>query len=295
MQEPIGASELIITDKGRVYHLDMHPDDLGDIVITVGDPDRVPLVSRYFDRVNVKRAHREFISHSGVLAGKTITVLSTGIGPDNIDIALNELDALANIDFDTRLPKEHHRTLTIIRLGTSGSLQASIPVDALVASTFGIGLDNMLHYYRHTYNAEENYLLGAFLQHTGLGGNTPVQPYIAEGSIGLLNYFTNAEFFRGITVTCPGFFGPQGRVLRLPLAFPDLIDKLASFSNGPHFVSNFEMETSAIYGLGKLMGHHCLSVNTIIANRQNKTFTSNGEAAVDNMIVKSLEIIANIK
>lgn len=288
----IGESELIITPSGCVYHLDVHPDEIAHTIITVGDPGRVPEVSKHFDRVETRKAHREFVTHTGYIGHKRISVVSSGIGPDNIDITLNELDALVNIDFQTRLPKEQHQSLNIIRLGTSGSLQEDIPVDSLVASSFGIGLDNLLHYYRFENNADELFILNAFGQHTHLSGN-PIQPYIAEGSIRLRNHFTEG-YHHGITVTCPGFYAPQGRKLRLPLAFPTLVDTLSTFESGQHRITNFEMETSAIYGLGKLMGHHCLSVNTIVANRQAKTFSKDAAAAVEHMIQKSLEIIAAI-
>lgn len=288
----IGESELIINPKGCIYHLDVHPDEIAHTIITVGDPGRVPEVSKHFDKIEYKKAHREFVTHTGYIGSKRISVVSSGIGPDNIDITLNELDALVNIDFQTRLPKDVHQSLNIIRLGTSGSLQEDIPVDSLVASSFGIGLDNLLHYYRFDNNADELFLLNAFCQHTHLNGN-PIQPYIAEGSIRLRNYFTD-DYVHGITITCPGFYAPQGRKLRLPLAFPTLVDTLSTFENGQHRITNFEMETSAIYGLGKLMGHHCLSVNTIVANRQSKTFSKNAASAVENMIRRSLEIIAGI-
>ncbi|WP_118952614.1 nucleoside phosphorylase [Taibaiella helva] len=288
----IGNSELIITPSGCIYHLDVHPDEIADTVITVGDPGRVPEVSKYFDRIEHRKAHREFVTHTGYIGSKRLSVVSSGIGPDNIDITLNELDTLVNIDFTTRTPKEHPRSLTIIRMGTSGSLQEDLPVDSLVASTFGIGLDNLLHYYRFENNAEEAYVLNDFQNHTLLGGN-PIQPYVAEGSVRLLNHFSEG-YTHGITVTCPGFYAPQGRRLRLPLAFPNLVDTLSTFRSGMHRITNFEMETSAIYGLGKLMGHHCLSINTIVANRQARTFSENAPGAIDHMIRKSLEILAGI-
>jgi len=288
----IGNSELIITPSGCIYHLDVHPDEIADTVITVGDPGRVPEVSKYFDRIEHRKAHREFVTHTGYIGSKRLSVVSSGIGPDNIDITLNELDALVNIDFTTRTPKDNPRSLNIIRMGTSGSLQEDLPVDSLVASTFGIGLDNLLHYYRFENNAEEAYVLNDFQNHTLLGGN-PIQPYVAEGSVRLLNHFSEG-YTHGITVTCPGFYAPQGRRLRLPLAFPNLVDTLSTFRSGMHRITNFEMETSAIYGLGKLMGHHCLSINTIVANRQARTFSENAPGAIDHMIRKSLEILAGI-
>lgn len=288
----IGASELILTDRGTIYHLDLAPEQLADTVITVGDPNRVSAVSQHFDAIEHKAAHREFVTHTGYIGSKRISVVSTGIGPDNIDIVLNELDALVNIDFPTRSIKEVKKSLSIIRLGTSGALQFDIPVDSLVVSSFGIGLDNLMHYYQHSDNPDEAYILNDFIRHASLNGK-PVWPYIAEGSIRLRNHFADG-YIHGITVTCPGFYGPQGRVLRGPVAFPNLIDALGTFSSRQHRVTNFEMETAAIYGLGKMLGHHCLSISTIVANRVQQTFSDDGAAAVDRMIRKSLAIIAGI-
>lgn len=288
---PIGASELIITDKGCIYHLDVHPEEIANTIITVGDPGRVAMISRYFDRVEHKKEHREFITHTGYIGNKRLSVVSTGIGPDNIDITLNELDALVNVDFTSRLPKEHHTTLEIVRMGTSGALQADIAVDSLVVSTFGIGLDNLLHYYHYTENAEVAFIKDAFVKHSRLQ-TSPIKPYMAEGSIHLLNKFPAREgYIHGITVTCPGFYAPQGRQIRMAPALPHLVDSLSSFRSGDHRVTNFEMETSAIYGLGRIMGHHCLSINTIIANRQTKEFTRDGARSVTQMIEKSLELL----
>jgi uridine phosphorylase len=284
----IAESELIINDRGAVYHLNLKPDELGDTIITVGDPDRVPLVSRYFDSVEVQQQHREFVSHTGWLGKKRITVVSTGIGPDNIDIVLNELDALVNIDFSTRTINEKLRSLDIIRIGTSGSLQADIPVDSYVTSTHGLGLDNLLHYYRLEHNEEEKALLHSFTTLTQMS-----QPYITNASPSLLKHFT-APFHQGITVTCPGFYGPQGRVLRLGIRNPALIDSLTQFAFGQYRITNFEMETSAIYGLGKLLGHHCVSLSAIVANRIMKEFSKDSALLMDNLIKRSLEIISNI-
>ncbi len=287
----IAESELIITNRGSIYHVDLTPDELADTVITVGDPDRVTAISKYFDSIEVKRQHREFISHTGYVGKKRITVISTGIGPDNIDIVINELDALKNIDFTTRTIKPQLSSLNIIRLGTSGSLQADIPVDSLVAGTHGLGLDNLLNFYRLESNIEEQEILGEFIAHTQLSGK--IQPYIASGSSHILKHFVNG-FHHGITVTCPGFYGPQGRILRLGISHPSLVDSLTSFRFGNHRISNFEMETSAIYGLGKLLGHHCLSVNVIVANRVRKEFSKDGTAAVEMMIKNCLGIIEHI-
>src|SRR5215471_8622889 len=283
----IEESELIINKRGAIYHLDVRPEELASTVITVGDPDRVGRVSQYFDSIEFKNQHREFITHTGYIGKKRISVLSTGIGPDNIDIVLNELDALVNIDLDSRTIKKEITSLTIIRLGTSGSLQADIPVDSLVASTHGLGIDNLLNYYIHANNEEEKSLIHHFVAHTQIAGSFS-QPYIASASAHLLKYFVTG-FHHGITVTCPGFYGPQGRVLRLGLTNPQLIDRLTQFCYGTHRITNFEMETSAIYGLGKILGHQCLSINVIVANRVNKTFTKDSKTAIENLIMNSLE------
>ena len=287
----IAESELIINNRGAIYHVDLCPDELADTIITVGDPDRVKVISQFFDKIEVERQHREFVSCTGYVGKKRITVISTGIGPDNIDIVLNELDALKNIDFTTRTIKEQHSPLTIIRLGTSGSLQADIPVDSLVAGTHGLGLDNLMHYYRLTNNEEELQLLQHFITHTQLNGN--IQPYVSSASASVLKHFVEG-FHHGITVTCPGFYGPQGRVLRLGLSHPTLVDSLTSFRMGNHWISNFEMETSAIYGLSRLLGHSCLSINVIVANRVRKEFSKDGGAAVEHLIKTCLGIIENI-
>ena len=287
----IAESELIINDRGAVYHLDLRPEELGDTVVTVGDPDRVAEVSKYFDRVEVKRQHREFISHTGLVGKKRITVLSSGIGPDNIDIVLNELDALVNIDFSSREIKKELKSLNIVRLGTSGSLQADIPVDSFVASTHGLGVDNLLNFYRLDHNDEEQQLLHSFITHTQIHSQTG-HPYISSCAASLIKHFVT-DFHQGITVTCPGFYGPQGRVLRLGIRNPNLINRLTDFRFGQHRISNFEMETSAIYGLGKLLGHNCLALNAIVANRVKQEFSKDGKAAVENLIKKFIEQFAD--
>ena len=283
----IPESELILNDRGAVYHLDLRPEELADTVITVGDPERVERVSALVDSVDVKRAHREFVTHTGLLAGKRITVLSTGIGPDNIDIVLNELDALVNIDFDSREIRPQHRSLDIVRIGTSGSLQSDVPVDSFVASTHGIGLDNLLHFYRSGQNEEERQIRHAFATYTQLDGQG-AGPYVYGGSAAWLRRFA-VDCHHGITVTCPGFYGPQGRVLRLGLAHPELNDMLTGFSFGSHRITNFEMETSAIYGLCRLLGHRALSLSAIVANRVEKRFSADAGATVDRLIRLALE------
>ena len=290
--QAIGASELIINDRGAIYHLNVRPEEIADTIITVGDPERVASVSKYFDRVEHTLAHREFITHTGYIGQKRISVLSTGIGPDNIDIALNEIDALANINFDTRIINDQKKSVSIIRMGTCGSLQGEVGVNELVAGTHGLGIDNLLHFYEKQNNEEEKAILAAFDEHTKISAHK-IQPYIATASAGLLKHFTEG-YSHGITVTCPGFYGPQGRILRLPLKMPNLVDQMTSFKYGQHRIANFEMETSAIYGLCNLLGHQCLSINVIIANRVKKEYSKDMGKAVDHMIQKSLGIIAGI-
>ncbi len=292
MINKIEASELIINSRGAIYHLNLRPEELASTIVTVGDPDRVREVSKHFDKVEFSLQHREFITHTGYIGNKRISVVSTGIGPDNIDIVLNELDALVNINFETRMVKNELEQLTIIRVGTSGSLQADIPVDSFVSSTHGLGLDNLLNYYQHSNNEEERALIQQFISHTQMEAGFS-QPYICSASTAVMKHFVEG-FHHGITVTCPGFYGPQGRVLRLGLTNPNLIDRLTQFYYGNHRITNFEMETSAIYGLGKLLGHQCLSLNAIVANRISKTFSKDGNAAVGNLIQKALSIIESL-
>ena len=285
----IAESELIINDRGAVYHLDVMPDELANNIITVGDPDRVKEVSKYFDHIEVQKQHREFVTHTGTLNNKRISVVSTGIGPDNIDIVLNELDALVNIDFESRTINTDLKKLNIIRIGTSGSLQADIPVDSFVASTHGLGIDNLMNFYLHDNNEEEKQLLHAFVTQTQL--HSRLSPYIAGASMSLIRHFVEG-YHQGITVTCPGFYSPQGRVLRLGIAYPQLIDRLTQFEFGQHRITNFEMETSAIYGLGKALHHQCLSLSAIVANRVHQTFSADSGALIEKLIRRSLEIIS---
>jgi uridine phosphorylase len=287
----IAESELIINSRGAVYHLDLRPEEIAGTIVTVGDPDRVKEISKYFDSVEVKAQHREFITHTGYIGKKRLTILSSGIGPDNIDIVINELDALANINFETREIKSKLTALNIIRVGTSGSLQADIPVDSFVASTHGLGVDNLLNFYRLEQNEQEKQLLQSFVTHTQMHGQMS-HPYISGAAASLIKHFVT-DFHQGITVTCPGFYGPQGRILRLGIRNPDLINRLTDFRFGQHRITNFEMETSAIYGLGKLLGHNCLAVNAIVANRIKKEFSKDGKAAVENLIIKFIEIFSD--
>src|SRR6476620_11538593 len=287
----IAESELIINSRGAVYHLNLRPEELAHNIITVGDPDRVNLVSQYFDSIESKFQHREFISHTGFVGKKKVTVISSGIGPDNIDIVMNELDALVNIDFETREIKKQLGSINVIRIGTSGSLQPDVPVDSFVASTHGLGVDNLLNFYRHEQNDEEKQLIHSFVTHTQVHGQMSY-PYVSSAAASLIKHF-GRDFHHGITVTCPGFYGPQGRVLRLGIRNPDLINRLTDFRFGQHRITNFEMETSAIYGLGKLLGHSCLAINAIVANRVLKQFSKDGKAAVEKLIIKFMEIFSD--
>jgi uridine phosphorylase len=288
----IAESELILNKRGAIYHLDLLPEELAPLIVTVGDPERVREVSRHFDRFEHKSQQREFVTHTGYLGKKRISVISTGIGTDNIDIVLNELDALVNIDFNTRTVKNEIAHLQIIRIGTSGSLQEDIPVDSFVASTHGLGIDNLLNFYRHDNNEEEKQLVHAFVTQTQLH-NQFSHPYISSCSAALIKHFVK-DYHQGMTVTCPGFYGPQGRILRLGLSSPHLIERLTYFNFGHYRVTNFEMETAGIYGLGRLLGHQCLSLSAIVANRISKTFSKDGPAAVEKLIKQTLEVISSI-
>lgn len=283
----IEESELIINKRGAVYHVDLRPEELAETIITVGDPFRVEKVSRYFDVIEHRSHHREFITHTGTLGGKRISVISTGIGPDNIDIVFNELDALVNIDFETRMVKDSKTRLSIIRIGTSGSLQGDIPVDSFVASTHGLGLDNLMHFYPIKYNDEELEMVRSFMEQTQLTSGLS-SPYVTSASPILLAQFSGG-CHAGITVTCPGFYAPQGRNLRMGLSMPHLNHQLTAFRFGNNRITNFEMETSAMYGLAKGLGHQCLSMNAIVANRIAREFSKDADAAVDRLIRKVLE------
>jgi len=290
--QAIEESEFILNKRGAVYHLNLRPEELASTVLTVGDPDRVGKVSQCFDAIEHQVQHREFVTHTGRIGKKRLSVVSTGIGTDNIDIVLNELDALVNIDLTTRTIKPQLSSLTIIRIGTTGALQKDIAVDAWIASTHGLGIDNLLNFYRHEENSEEKELLQSFSTQTQLHHRL-AHPYISGGSAALLRHFTDG-FHQGITVTCPGFYGPQGRVLRLGLSQPELIDRLTDFTYGRHRITNFEMETAGIYGLGKILGHSCLSLSAVVANRVSRQFSRDGDAAIDGLIRRTLSIVEGL-
>ncbi len=292
----LAPSELILNPDGSVYHLGLRPEHLGDIVLVVGDPGRVERISGRFERIEHRSQNREFIAHTGVLHNRRITALATGIGPDNIDIVMNELDALVNIDLTTRRPKAATKSLTIVRLGTCGSLQEHIPVDQFVVGHSALGLDAMMHYYAHESSDAETRLLNAFLQHTEWPENLPL-PYIATGDAALVANL-GPDNHVGITATAGGFYAPQGRQLRAIPAVDELNDRLTTFRYpvapplGELRIANYEMETSALYGLSGILGHRACTVCTVVANRLRKEYSKDHHAAVERMIDMVLERVA---
>lgn len=287
----IAESELILNPDGSIYHLHLLPEELADTVITVGDPDRVAMVSAHFDTVEVRKQHREFHTHTGTYKGKRISVISTGIGPDNIDIVLNELDALVNIDLPNRSVKKELQSLDIIRVGTSGGLQPEIVIDSMVSATVGIGFDNLLHFYGGDKEFLDREFSRAFAAHTNWNPEN-AQPYVVHASSKLIAKFSSEEIIPGITTTNVGFYGPQGRILRLPLHDPEMNNKIASFEYGGKRITNLEMETAAIYGMSRMLGHNALSLNIILANRANGTFSDQPHAAIEKLIRKTLDILS---
>ena len=283
----IKESELILNPDGSVYHLNLKPEHISDTILFVGDQNRVKEVTKYFDTIEFSIQNREFKTQTGTYKGKRITVISTGIGPDNIDIVINELDALVNIDLNTREIKPVHTSLTIIRVGTSGSLQEDIPVDSFVLSTHGLDLNGMMHSYQID-KITNPILENEFIKTTNWSSHK-ARPIIIENDKSLEEKMESEFTYKGITATAGGFYGPQGRVLRLPIEDPNLNKKIDSFSSNGHRISNLEMETSAIYGLSKLLGHRALSLNAIIANRVNGTFSNDPELVVDQLIKYTLE------
>ncbi len=288
--ENILASELILTPEGKIYHLDLAPSQLAETVITVGDPGRVKMVSKYFDTIETTAEHREFKTHTGTYKGKRISVVSTGIGPDNIDIVFNELDALVNIDFEKRTEKSKKTSLDIIRIGTSGGLTPEIEVDSFLISKLAIGLDNVMHYYAKTDKIFIREFAQAFINHTDWNPDNSV-PYVVKADKTLLKKLSSEKTIEGCTITNVGFYGPQGRVLRAQLQDQGLNEKLKSFEYKNHKITNLEMETATMYGLGRLLGHRTLSMNAIIANRASGTFSKDTKATVDALIRYTLEKI----
>lgn len=268
------------------------PKDIAHTIITVGDPDRVSTITKHFDTIEVSKHKREFKTETGLYKGKRLTVISTGIGTDNIDIVFNELDALVNIDFKTRTIKDELTQLNIIRIGTSGAIQESIPLDSFLVSEMGIGFDNLLHFYK-TSSFLNSELSEAFVKHTQWSTSNS-RPYVVNGDKTLLNLFTGENFRKGITATNVGFYGPQGRKLRLALQDDSLNSKLESFKYNNQLITNLEMETSGIYGLAKLLGHRAISLNAIIANRANGTFSQKPKETVALLIEKTLNKLVTL-
>jgi len=283
----IAESELIINPDGSIYHLHLRPEHIADDIIVVGDPQRVELISNCFDTIEHKIYNREFVTHTGTLNGKRITALATGIGTDNIDIVINELDAIVNIDLEKRIPKETHRSLNIVRLGTSGALQEDIPVDSFVFSQYGLGLDGLLNFYEARDRVIDKELTEEFVKYSNWNKDL-AKPYIIRGSKKLEDRISEG-MFKGITATAPGFYGPQGRVLRLELMQKNINSSLDSFEYQGNRITNFEMETSALYGLGGMLGHNTATVCAIIANRYTKTFSQDYKKTV----VKLIELLLN--
>jgi uridine phosphorylase len=283
-------SELVINGDGSIFHLHLKPEQLADKIILVGDPGRVNLVASHFDSKECETSNREFHTITGQYKGKRITTLSTGIGCDNIDIVMNELDALANIDFKTRTEKPEHRTLTLVRVGTCGGLQPNTPTGTYIASVKSIGFDGLLNFYAGRDEASDLQLEAAFKKHVGWNpkmGN----PYVASADPTLINRIAGDDMVRGITIACGGFFGPQGRRLRLPLMDPNLNEKIESFEYEGMRVNNFEMESSALAGLSTLMGHHAMTCCIVIANRRAKKMETDYKGDIDGLITKVLEKI----
>lgn len=280
----IPETDLILNPDGSVYHLNLLPRHISDTVICVGDPGRVYMVSEFFDEVEFEMNKREFITHVGRYRGKRLTVISTGIGTDNVEIFFNELDALVNIDLKTREPKSRRRKLKIIRIGTSGALQEDIPLGSHLASEYAVGLDNLMNFYDLPMDDKEAGIAHDLQRKTSL----PFMPYVVRGSEPLRTQICD-DMITGNTVTCPGFYAPQGRTLRLPIRFPTLLDDLNYYHKDDFWLTNFEMETSAYYAFARLLGHEALSLNAIIANRIRNKFAKDPNKVVVSLIKKVLD------
>ena len=283
----IAESELILNPDGSVYHLNLLPEHIADNIIFVGDQNRVPKVAKHFDSIEFETQKREFRTITGTYKGKRFSVISTGIGPDNIDIVVNELDALVNIDLKTRTVKKELKSLNIVRIGTSGSLQADIPVDSFVLARYGLGFDGMLHAYDCEHILEADFE-DAYIKHTNYSDRKS-RPYCVRNSKEIEAKLLSDKVFVGVTATAGGFYGPQGRILRLAIQDNDLNKKTDSFEFKGERITNLEMETSAIYGLSKLLGHHAVSMNAIIANRANGTFSADPYNVVEKLITYTLD------
>jgi uridine phosphorylase len=286
MSKPIKDTDLIIRPDGGAFHIGLTANQVPQKIIAVGDPDRVAMVSRYFDKVDFKVTRREFVSHGGTFQGKDVLAISTGIGPDNVEIMLTELDSLVNVDLKTRLPKANPTRLSIVRVGTSGALQADIAVGSELVSATAVGLDNLMNFYSLPQTKSETDITTGIQQVTGLS----FLPYMADCSSILLDKI-GFDMTKGNTMTCPGFYAPQGRQVRLDIRYPNLLDHLTTFRNGGFRLTNFEMETSTYYAFGQLLGHDMLSTNSILVNRAKNVMASDAEKAIDGLIRKVLERI----
>ena len=286
MPNPIPESELIINPDGSIYHLHLKPGQVADTIITAGDPDRVTLISSHFDSIELKVQHREFITHTGWLRGKRISAMSTGMGTDNIEIFMTELDALFNVDFITRLPKPDPKQLQIVRVGTSGSMQTSLPEDSILVSSMAVGLDPLVAFYTIPQTALEAQLA----KHVKQCLDLPFLPYCVAGSAKLMDKLGKG-FYSGITVTCPGFFGPQGREVRLKPRIPAIFSQLGEHPFEKFAFTNFEMETAGYYAMAKMLGHEVISMNAIVANRISGRISKSPGLIVENLIKKVLERI----
>ncbi len=282
----ISETDLILNPDGSVYHLNLLSKHISETIIAVGDPSRVYQVSEYFDEVEFEMNKREFITHVGKYKGKKITVISTGIGTDNVEIFFNELDALVNIDLKTREPKARKKKLRIVRIGTSGALQEDIAVGSHLVTDYAVGLDNLMNFYDLPMDDFEIGLAHDIQKKVGL----PFMPYAVRGSESLMEQI-GKDMLQGNTVTCPGFYAPQGRELRIPIRFPKLLDDLNYYHKGEFWLTNFEMETAGYYAMGRLLGHEVLSANAIIANRIKNKFSKDPNKVINSLIQKVLDLI----
>ena len=278
----LSPSELILNADGSIYHLNLLPEDIATTIITVGDPERVVEVSKHFDTIDVKKGKREFLTHTGFLKGKRLSVISTGIGTDNIDIVLNELDALVNIDFKSRTINKNRIRLKIIRIGTTGAIQPEIPIDSILMSTLAIGFDGLLHFYEQDYKQHKE-LEDAFLEYTQWSVRK-ARPYVVDYDESLGQQLLDNRIRLGFTATNTGFYGPQGRSLRIAPSQAGIMSKMVRFKFNDLQITNLEMETSGIYALAKLLGHQAVSLNCILANRATGEFSSNPSKAVKELI-----------
>ena len=284
----IKASELPLQTGGQIYHLNLHPEELADTVILVGDPGRVSSVSEKFDSITVKRQNRELVTHTGTINGKRISVISTGMGPDNIDIVVNELDALVNIDLKTMEIKKEHKSLTLVRIGSCGILQADIPVNSFIVSEYGLGLDGLIQFYQHE-NVSDETMVEQFIRFTNWHPSLP-KPYCTPADRELFSRI-GYDMYKGITATALGFFGPQGRNVRAKIRFPELNEKIEKFEFSGKKISNLEMECSALFGLSKILGHKALTCCVGIANRITGDFSANYHPSMNKLIETILERI----